>query len=415
MTPTIIFYIIIVFLVLSYLRENIFSLLNLRYAQTHPLPQEISDLYDPDKRALQLNYQRSNTHIHLVTECVSFLAILLMLCLGGFAWLNDIVCGWTDNNILQALYFYGIIYLAQYVYSIPISAYDTFVIEQKFGFNRTTPKTFVTDTIKTIVLNVVLLGVILLAIVLIYNYIPEWFWLLAWAVVTFFTLFIGQFYSNLIVPLFNKQTPLPDGELRTAIEQFAKKVDFKLDNIYVLDESKRSSKSNAYFTGWGKRKRIVLYDTLINTMTTEEIVSVLAHEIGHSKHHHTLKSIISSSLLNLIMFALLGIILKYDIFAQAIGCETASFHINMLVFALLYTPISTILEFCENISSRRHEYQADHFVKENGMAQHLITSLKKLTTDNLSNPIPHPVVVFCLYSHPTLYQRIKALKEDEKH
>jgi STE24 endopeptidase len=227
---------------------------------------------------------------------------------------------------------------------------------------------------------------------------------------TFFSLILSQFYSNLIVPLFNKQTPLPEGELRTAIEQFAASVDFKIDNIYVMDSSKRSTKANAYFTGWGRHKRIVLYDTLINTLSSDEIVAVLAHEIGHNQHHHTLKSILMSMVQNLIVFALLGVILRYDVFAQAIGCQAASFHINILVFTLLFEPVSFLVSLLGNALSRRHEYQADHFVKTHNYAQHLITALKKITADSLGNPIPHPAVVFCKYSHPTLYQRIKALQ-----
>ncbi|HPH73237.1 MAG TPA: M48 family metallopeptidase, partial [Paludibacteraceae bacterium] len=227
--------------------------------------------------------------------------------------------------------------------------------------------------------------------------------------VSAFGLFMSLFYSELIVPLFNKQTPLEAGELRDAIEVFAEKTDFQLKNIYVIDGSKRSTKANAYFTGWGRKKRIVLYDTLINELTTSEIVAVLAHEIGHNKHKHTIKGIILSLATNLIMFFLLGLILNNDAFAQALGCQQASFHINLLVFSILYTPLSLVLDVFGNLLSRKHEYQADAFVKANGYGEQLISALKKISSSTLSNLTPHPAFVFFHYSHPTLYQRVKAL------
>ena len=254
-------------------------------------------------------------------------------------------------------------------------------------------------------------GIILSVIFVIYEQIPDWFWLLAWASMSAFSLFMSLFYSNLIVPLFNKQTPLEEGELRNAIQVFAEKTNFKLKNIYVINGSKRSSKANAYFTGLGVKKRIVLYDTLIQQLSTEEIVAVLAHEIGHNKHQHTLKNLLISLTLNLLLFFIFGIILKYDVFAQAIGCQLASFHVNMLVFSTLYSPISMLLGFWRNVLSRKFEYQADAFVKENGMEDALISSLKKISSQALSNLTPHPLVVRVRYTHPTLYQRIVALKK----
>lgn len=409
MSATAIFYTIIIIYSLFFIYGRVGSYLNLSYA-SHPIPPEISDLYDDEKRRRQLEYQRTNTHFATVFSCVIFIYVMLMLCLGGFAWLDNLVQSWTGNAILQALLFFGIYILIQDIIEVPFNIYDTFVIEARFGFNRTTPLTFVTDWLKSMGLNIVIGGGILALITLIYISVPEWFWLIAWGVLTAYSLFMSLFYSNLIVPLFNKQTPLPEGELRTAIEEFARKVGFKINNIYVMDSSKRSSKANAYFTGWGRRKRIVLYDTLIDTLTTEEIVAVLAHEIGHNQHRHTVKGIISGILQNLVVFALLGLILKYDVVAQSIGCTAASFHVNLLVFSLLFKPISEMIDIASNIVSRRHEYQADHFVKENGMAQHLVSALKKLTRDNLGNPTPHPAIVFLQYSHPTLYQRIVALK-----
>ena len=287
----------------------------------------------------------------------------------------------------------------------------TFVVEERFGFNKVTPKLFILDRLKGWILSILISGLLLTAVIFIYQLLPDYFWLVAWAVVSAFSLFMSLFYSELIVPLFNKQTPLPEGELRSAIEAFANKTGFSLKNIYVIDNSKRSTKANAYFTGWGKKKRIVLYDTLIDLMSTDEIVAVLAHEIGHNKYKHTIKHIVVSLLTNLLMFYLLGLVLKYDVFAQAAGCEKASFHVNMLVFGVLYTPLSLLMGLAGNVLSRSNEFQADAFVKENGMADALVSALKKLSAQSLSNLTPHPAYVFFNYSHPTLYERVKALMD----
>ncbi len=405
MSTTALLYAIIIIYSLFFIYSEICSYLNLSYS-SRPLPPEISDIYDESKRKQQLAYQRVNTRFSTIVSLVIFTFIMLMICLGGFAYLDSLVRQWTDNSLLQTLLFFGIFFGIQDIIELPFDIYDTFVIEERFGFNRTTPKTFIADKLKLLGMSLIIGGGILTVIVLVYNAIPDWFWLVAWAVVMTVSLFLSLFYPTLIVPLFNKQTPLEEGTLRTAIEQFATKVNFKIEDIYVMDSSKRSSKANAYFTGWGKRKRIVLYDTLINTLTTDEIVAVLAHEIGHDINHHTIKSIFSAAIQNLIIFSLLGIILKYDVVAQAMGCQFASFHINALVFFLLFKPVSECIDIITNIISRRHEYQADNFVKENGKEQSLVSALKKLTTDSLGNPMPHPFVVFVGYSHPTLYQRI---------
>jgi len=220
---------------------------------------------------------------------------------------------------------------------------------------------------------------------------------------------MNMFYSEIIVPLFNKQTPLPEGELRTEIEKFASKAGFKLSNIYVIDSSKRSTKANAYFSGLGSKKRIVLFDTLLNKLTTEEIVAVLAHEIGHYKHKHTLYQFLISLPVNLLLFFLLGYILKSDIFAQVFGVTSASFHINIIVFSLLYAPVSLLLGIFSNILSRKFEFQADAFAAQYGYANSLQSGLKKLSETSLSNLMPHPLYVFFHYSHPTLYQRLTKL------
>ncbi len=404
----ILFVAIIVIFVADFCFERTLSLLNIRNASA-PIPDVLRGLYDADKYAKQQNYLRTNAKWGWIKSTVLFVPTLVMLLCDGFAWLDALIRSWTECELLVSLLFFGILMLAGDVLALPFQIYATFGVETRFGFNRTTPKTFALDKLKSLALKIVISGGLFTAIILVYEQIPDYFWIVAWAVVTVFTLFVSHFYSEIIVPLFNKQTPLGAGELRDAIEQFAQKANFALQNIYVIDGSKRSTKANAYFTGWGKRKRIVLYDTLIKQLDTDEIVAVLAHEIGHNKHHHTLQGIAVSLLMNLLLFVLLGWALHSDALAQTLGCPHASFHINMLAFALLYSPVSTLLDLASNALSRHNEYQADAFVKANGYAQPLVSALKKISAQALSNLTPHPWYVFVRYSHPTLCQRITAL------
>ena len=411
MQPESLFILLLTILIVDFAFDRTLAWLNIKHS-TDAIPEPLRDMYDADKYAKQQRYMRAKAKISWCMAFFNFTVTIIMLLCDGYAWLDRLVRTWTSNELLVSLIFFGIIFLFSEIISIPVSIYRTFVIETRFGFNKRTPKIFVTDRLKSLALSIILDGSLLTITILIYQQIPDYFWLVAWAVVTTYDLFMGQFYSKLIVPLFNKQTPLEAGELRTAIEQFAQQCNFQINNIYVIDSSKRSTKANAYFTGWGKRKRIVLYDTLINKLTTKEIVAVLAHEIGHDKHHHTLRDLAISQPMNLLLFILLGLFLNNNLLAQALGCTTASFHINMLAFSFLYTPISNVFDWIENIISRRHEYQADAFVKANGYAEEQISALKKITAHALRNLTPHPLCVYLYYSHPTLLQRITALRDN---
>ncbi len=395
--------------VLEFCFSRTLSLLNIRHSAA-PIPAVLSDIYNPERYAKQQNYLRTNAKMGWTITTFRFVLVLAMLLCGGFAWLDALIRSWTECELLISLLFFGILMVASDLLTLPFRIYTTFVVEARFGFNRTTPKTFICDKLKSLALKIVICGGLFAVIILIYEQIPDYFWLVAWAVVTAFSLFMNFFYSEIFVPLFNKQTPLEAGELRDAIEQFAQKADFKLKNIYVIDGSKRSTKANAYFTGWGSKKRIVLYDTLIKQLSTDEVVAVLAHEIGHNKHHHIVQSVALSMVMNLLLFVLLGWALHSDALAQALGCAQASFHINLLAFSMLYTPISTLLDLFSNALSRRNEYQADAFVKANAYAPQLVAALKKISAQALSNLTPHPWYVFVYYSHPTLYQRITALQ-----
>jgi len=405
-----IFFSIIFILVADFGLERYLAYLNIQYSKNE-LPALLRDIYDPQKYEKQQDYFRTNTSFGMLTSSFSFVISLLMYSLGGFAWVDQFVQGYTQNPFGLPILFFAVLYFVNDIISIPFEWYDTFVIEQKFGFNKITKKLFILDKLKGYALTIILGGGILFLIIWIYTLTPQYFWLLAWGVITAFSLFMTMFYSEIIVPIFNKQTPLEAGELRTEIEKFASKTGFKLNNIFVIDGSKRSTKANAYFSGLGSKKRIVLYDTLMEKLSVDEIVAVLAHEVGHYKHKHTLINFMISMPSSLLLFFIFGIILQSDVFAQALGGESASFHLNALAFSILYTPISLVLGIATNVLSRRFEYQADAYAASFGYAPQLTSGLKTLSSSSLSNLMPHPFYVFFHYSHPTLYQRMSKLQE----
>lgn len=402
------FFTIIFILVADFGLERYLAYLNIKNAKQE-LPDILRDIYDPEKYKQQQLYFRTNTRFGMLTSSFSFVITLLMYSLGGFAWVDQLVQSYVQSLIWTPIIFFGVLYFVNDIISIPFDWYDTFVIEQQFGFNKVTRKLFLFDKLKEYAMTIILGGGILFVIVWIYNLTPDYFWLLAWAVVTAFSLFMTMFYSEIIVPLFNKQTPLEEGELRTEIEKFAVKSGFNLTNIFVIDGSKRSTKANAYFSGLGSKKRIVLYDTLMDKLSTEEIVAVLAHEVGHYKHKHTLYNFMISIPSTLLLFFVFGLIMRSDALAQALGGQSASFHLNALAFSILYSPISLLLHIFSNVLSRKFEYQADAFAANYGYANQLQSGLKKLSATSLSNLMPHPLYVFFHYSHPTLYQRISKL------
>ncbi|MEI6754180.1 MAG: M48 family metallopeptidase [Paludibacter sp.] len=402
------FILILVILTADFILERYLAFLNIKESGKK-LPALLRDIYDPEKYSKQQEYFRTNSRFGMLTSSFSFVITLVMFAFGGFAWVDGLVHQFVDSPIWTPILFFGILFIANDLISIPFEWYDTFVIEERFGFNKVTPKLFVLDKLKGYGMTIVLGGGILFVVIWIYTLTPDYFWLLAWAVVTGFSLFMTMFYSQIIVPLFNKQTPLAEGELRTEIEKFAAKTNFNLDNIFVIDGSKRSTKANAYFSGLGAKKRIVLYDTLMDKMTTDEIVSVLAHEVGHYKHKHTLINFLISMPTTLLLFFVFGLILQSDVLAQALGGTHASFHLNALAFSILYSPFSLVLDIVTNVLSRRFEYQADKFASSHGYGSQLISGLKKLSATSLSNLMPHPLYVFFHYSHPTLYQRMNKI------
>jgi len=410
----IIFYIIIAIISFEFIIERALAYLNLKNWKLE-LPDNLKGIYDAEKYKKSMAYHKENSKFSSITSSLSFVILLTVLFLNGFAFLDDWVRNITTNPILMTLLFFGVIGLISEIIGLPFSYYQTFVIEEKYGFNKSSLKTFVLDLLKSWLLALILGGILISLIVWIYSFSGDYFWLLAWICISVFMIFMNLFYSQLIVPLFNKQTPLEEGDLRNEIEKFASKVDFKLDNIFVIDGSKRSSKANAYFSGLWKKKRIVLYDTLIKEQSVEEIVAVLAHEVGHYKKKHTQWQLILGLANSAIMLFLLGLFIKQDgvlseYMASAINAQ-ASFHIGILVFALLYSPISNIISVFTNSLSRKFEYQADRFASENYSAEDLQNALINLSRNNLSNLNPHPAYVWYYYSHPPLLERINAIND----
>ena len=408
-----IFWLIIAIVVAGYILERVLAYLNSKRLTTK-LPDELSDVYDDEQYKKQQQYKKENEKLSNITSTLNVLIILAMLFFGGFAWLDEQVREIVSHPVWTALLFFGILMFAADLIGTPFSIYDTFVIEEKYGFNKTTPKTFVLDKIKGWLLSAIIGGGIFALIIWFYTLTREMFWIYAWIAVSVFMIFITMFYSTLIVPLFNKQTPLEEGELRDEIENFSKKAGFKLDDIFVIDGSKRSTKANAYFSGIGKKKRIVLFDTLINDLSKNEIVAVLAHEIGHYKKKHITTGMIISILQTGLTFFILSLFIANPVLSKALGAETHSFHMALIAFGILYTPLSTIIGLFMNNMSRKNEYQADEFAGAKYQPEALINALKKLSSKNLSNLTPHPAYVFFYYSHPPLLQRVRHLKQLEK-
>jgi len=384
--------------------------LNLK-ALSKDLPKEFEDVYDEETYARSQEYTRVNTKFGFITGTFDLLLLLVFWFAGGFNWLDQWARSFEFGEIVTGLIFIGVLIIAKMIISMPFSIYSTFVIEERFGFNKTDAKTFVMDRLKGLMLTVVIGGPLLAGIIAFFAFGGTWAWVYAWLAVTAFTLVMQYVAPTWIMPLFNKFEPLEDGELRQAIEEYADEVDFPLQGIYVMDGSKRSSKSNAFFTGFGKNKRIALFDTLIENHTTEELVAVLAHEIGHYKKKHVVKNMTISILHTGVMFGLLSIFLQVPALFDAFFMEQMSVYAGLLFFGLLYSPIDSILSIVMQKMSRKHEYEADRFAATTiEKPEEMVNVLKKLSKDNLSNLTPHPFYVFLNYSHPPALKRIEAIR-----
>ena len=410
MEPSTLFNILITILLIKFVIDSVLNHLNAKHFND-TLPNDVSDVYEINEYQKSQSYKKTNHNFSKITSLFSLITTLLFFFFNGFSIVDEIARGFSNNIIIITLIFFGIIIIGSDIISIPFSLYKTFVIEEKFGFNKSTKKLFFLDKIKGLLMTIILGGSILSIITWFYEFTGNYFWIYTWLLITIFSVFLNMFYSKLIVPLFNEQTILEEGDLKNEIVKYVNSVGFKANNIYVLNGSRRSTKANAYFSGFGNQKRITLYDTLINDLENNEIVAVLAHEVGHYKRKHILYNLTSSIILTGFALFVLSLFIKTPVLSLALGVSHPSFHIGLIAFGILYSPVSQILGIFMNYMSRKFEYQADNYAKNTFSASPLISSLKKLSKNSLSNLTPHYLYVFFHFSHPTLLDRIKNLNK----
>ncbi len=406
------FYLVIIVtaLTVEFLVNRVTGMLNIK-SLSSALPEEFKNIYDEEKYSSSQSYTRTNEKFDMAADTFSYVIIICMIVFGFF----NIIDVWVRNfgfqsEVINGLLFFGLFILIQDIISSPFSLYKIFVIEEKYGFNKMNLSTYFLDKLKSL-LRMVLLGGPLLSLIL---YFFETFdntaWLYAWCIVSGFILILQPLFTTFIAPLFNTFTPLEKGELRSAIESYAKNVDFPISRIDVMDGSKRTSHSNAYFSGIGKRKRIALFDTLLEKQTSQEILAIVAHEVGHFKKKHIQQGILISILNSGIMFYLISVFMKNQILFEAFQMNQISVYGSLIFFQILFSPLSTIISVFANALSRRNEFEADEYsAKTTGEPENLISGLKKLTVENLGNLTPHPLNVFLNFSHPPVLERIRAL------
>lgn len=408
MDATSLLYLIIGFILFDYLLDQFLDWLNLKHSKG-TLPDRVSDVYKKDEYEKSQRYQKTRARFSFLTSAFSIGLSLIIMIFGGFGYLDGVLRPYFDNEILLSLAFFGTLFVLSDIINTPFQWYSVFVIEEKFGFNKTTPKTFLLDKLKGYVLGAIIGGLLGYALLWLIQELGAQFWLYALGVLGLFILVMNLFYTSLILPLFNKLTPLEDGELKAKIEKYARSVTFPLDNIFVIDGSKRSTKANAFFSGLGKKKKVVLYDTLIEKQSEEELVAVLAHEVGHFKKKHIILSLVLSMVQMAAMLYVMSLLVLNADLSTALGGETMAVHLNLIAFALLFSPISRLTGLGMNILSRKNEFEADAYAAQTYAPEPLQESLKKLSVTSLSNLSPHPWYVFMHYSHPPLIQRLEAL------
>jgi STE24 endopeptidase len=403
--------IILLTLIITFCIKLLSELLNVKNASA-TLPSEFAGVFDEDAYLKSQEYLRETSRFSLVSAGFDLTVLLLFWFSGGFNILDGFIRSYDFNPVVTGLLYIGTLLLAQSVVDMPFSIYRTFVIEEKFGFNKMTPGVFVSDLLKSFVLAALLGGPVIACVLWFFQEAGPKAWFLAWAGITLFSLLLQYVAPSWIMPLFNKFVPLEDGELKRSIMQYAGEVNFPLSGIYVIDGSKRSSKANAFFTGFGKRKRIALFDTLINNHPIQELVAVLAHEIGHFKKKHIIINMVLS-LLNLgALFFLLSLFMNNQGLFHAFFMKDVSVYGSLIFFMLLYSPVEFVLSLFLQALSRRHEFEADYFaVSTYSGGQALAEALKKLSRSNLSNLTPHPLYVFLNYSHPPVMHRISRIRE----
>lgn len=405
--------VILAILIFNYILNLVVEVLNLSAINT-VLPQEFKGWYDEAKYKKSQNYLRENTRFKLFESSFLTFVILFFILSGGFNSIDRAARSFGLGSILTGLIFAGILFMALQIFGVPFSVYRTFIIEQKYGFNRTTVKTFILDIFKGGILTFIIGGIIFSCVLWFFAKTGKFAWVWCWLAVTLFEMFLIFIAPVVIMPLFNKFSPLEDGELKNSIKNYADSQNFKLKGVFKMDGSKRSTKSNAFFTGFGKYRRIVLFDTLIKNHTVSELVSVLAHEIGHYRKKHIVKSIAISIATSGIMFFILSLFINNPELFAAFKMENISIYASLFFFGFLYTPINMVFSLLLGILSRKHEYEADYYaVSTYKNPQAFIAALKKLSVDNLSNLTPHPLKVFLHYSHPPVLKRIEAIRNSD--
>jgi STE24 endopeptidase len=401
--------ILVIILTTGYLLDLLLNIINNRH-RVKSLPPELQDIYNEEQYAKSAAYEDANSRLDLIKSTFTFLLTLVLIVTGAFAAIDSWTHAVTSDFTLSALLFFGILFIGSDLLGLPFSIYKTFVIEEKFGFNRTTPSLFIMDKFKGYLLAVFLGGSLLALFILFYQLTGRSFWIYAWITFSIVSILLSMFYTSVILPLFNRLTPMQPGELRRSIEEYCLLAGFKLDNLFIMNGSKRSTHANAFFSGLGAKKKIVLFDTLVEKHSKEELVAVLAHEVGHYKRKHTRTTLMLSILQMGLMLFLLSWFVEDPAIAAAFGSSEKSFVLGLLGFTILYTPVSLITSLFMNVLSRKHEFEADAFAATTYGSEPLQHALKKLSADNLSNLTPHPFYVFFYYSHPTLLQRLRALK-----
>ena len=402
--------IILTALIGEFLLRSIARYLNLK-ALSPKLPAEFVGFYDEDKYRKSQEYTKVNAKFAYVSSTFDLVVLVGFILMGGFSYVDDLARSWTSMPILIGLAFFGLLFVIRDVLSTPFALYETFVIEEKFGFNKTTVTTFLLDKVKSYILAAVLGTVLLGGILYFFGETGEWGWLYAWGLVSLFIVVAPSLFITVIAPLFNKFTPLSDGALKDAIERYSESVKFPLTEVSVMDGSKRSGHSNAYFSGFGKKKRIVLFDTLIEKHSVEELVAILAHEVGHYKKKHILKGVLVSIAHAGVLFFLLSLFIENRGLFDAFRMEQISVYAGLVFFSILYSPIELVLSIFMNVVSRKHEYEADAFAANTvGSAEALVNGLKTLSVSNLGNLTPDDLTVILNYSHPPILQRIAALR-----
>jgi STE24 endopeptidase len=405
------YYIIIIAIIIEYLFSSISSILDIKNI-TPTIPSDFKKAYDQEKYILSQDYLKARTRFGLFSSTFSLILIMIVIHSDIFGLLDQFVRGQSDNYILQGLFFIGIIYFFQDIVSLPFSIYHTFVIEERFGFNKTTLNLFIIDKIKGYAIFIVLGSIVIIPILYFFHVYGDIGWLIAWSILTAFMIAVQPLFVHVIAPMFNKFTPLEEGELRSAIEKYTSKVNFPLARIDIMDGSKRSAHSNAYFTGFGKSRRIAIFDTLVEKHSTNEIVSVVAHEVGHYKLKHVLQGTILGIIETGIMLFAFNVMMNDISLFQVFGVSQLSVHAGIVFFSMLYAPVSMFTSIVTTAISRKNEYEADKYSYDTTKNREaLVSMLIGLSANNLSHLTPHPLKVFLSYSHPPVIDRIKAVNQ----